>query len=91
MKVNPDVPPHFQITPCLSVEYLKGPRLGLECTFACPVYYFSLEDEVSPKRESFAEMPLAPGFDFECPFVLLKDGRKKSNPVIAAIIRDFCR
>ncbi|RLL81956.1 hypothetical protein Y696_05355 [Mesotoga sp. H07pep.5.4] len=56
----------------------------MECTFACPVYYFSLEDEVPPKRESFAEMPLAPGFDFECPFVLLKDGLKKSNPTITA-------
>ena len=44
----------------------------------------SLEDEVPPKRESFAEMPVAPGFDFQCRNILSKDGLKKSNPVITA-------
>jgi hypothetical protein len=44
----------------------------------------SLENKIPPKREFFAEVPRAPGFDFECPFVLLKDGLKKSNPTITA-------
>ena len=51
----------------------------------------SLENEVPPKREFFAEVPRAPGFDFQCRNILSKDGLKKSNPVIAAIIIGFLR
>jgi len=48
-----------------------------------------LKNEVSPKKESFLAPARRAGFDFECQFILAKDGRKKSNPIIAAIILGF--
>jgi len=73
------------------VEYIKGPRLDLEFTFAEPVFLSHEKNEILLKEESFPPEVRYNELDFQCRHILSKAGRKELNPIITVIVIGFPR